>query len=453
MKLNNISSLLNKDILNIKNDIFIKGKLVEKIDNKILIELNNGDIIKAETKIPLDAEIGKDIEFVVKEIKDEVLFLNPKDKATNEKISEGLISKVLKENNLVDTKQNIEIIKGLISLDMKIDKETVLNLIRNIDKLELIFKSLDNKFLNLDSDLEFNEILTSDLEQERIEKIINYNTKEIEESKEVIKNLFELNPNNRESENLSLKENTIKALLFLSKNDMDINIKNLKFTMDIIEGKNFLSSNVQKIEDFINADSKLYNIKEKLDNLVNMNGDFTKIQNEKLIIKNHYTKLTEIINEINEKISNQDNNDIKPFLDAVKEELDFLKNINKNMTFLYYPINLKNEEILEKVYIFNKNKNKFRNDKFKIYFSLNTDNLDKVDIMYEIFQNNNYITFKLKNEDIAEYIRKNKNILEIYLENVGIKNFTINIKVSEETTYFNPLNEVDLNNYIFDARV
>lgn len=454
MRLNDVSALLNKNIDNVNKDMFIKGsiikgRLVEKVDNQIFIQLSNKEIIKAETKIPLKAEAGDNLEFIVKDMKDGILFLTPKVEKSSEKSNLNFINKVIEKYNLPKSEQNIELIKGLISLDMNVTKDTIFNVIKNISTLELLYKKLGNdNTLN-----KTNLISNNNLSDKPIDKLINYDTKDIGSESKLIKNLFHNNIENMELPNL--KDNTLKSLLFLVKNDMKINLENLKFTMNIMEGKDFLSSNIRAIESYIETDPKFHDIRGKLQNLMNFKDNISTKNLGKQSIENYHAKLSEIVEEINKYTTDKDKGNIKSILDSTNKEIDYLKDINKNMTFLYYPINLKNEEILDKIYMFNKNKNKnkFNKNKFKIYFSLNTMNLDKIDIMYEIFQDKNIVNFKLKDKESADYIEKNKKILEKHLINSKIKNHSIIINVVKEDQGFNPLDDIDLDNYVFDARV
>ncbi|MBS4539779.1 hypothetical protein GOQ27_14995 [Clostridium sp. D2Q-11] len=460
MKLNNISSLLNKTIDNTSKDIFIKGtiidvKLLEKLNNQILIELANGEIVKAETKIPLDARVGSNLEFIVKDKKDGILYLKPNEENLAEKTSIDLINKVIDEYNLVESKKNIEMVKGLVSLDMNINKESIANTIKNINILEVLYNKLDNTSLqnNKEQLIVKDQVFNNKISEKELDKLISLNLKELDKESSIIKNFFYDKQSNENNKELELKENTIKSLLFLIKNDMKINLENLKFTMDIIEGKNFLSSNLKEIIKNLSSNNKYEKLSDKIKNLIEIDKYFLGEKSDKSFIKNYYTKLTEVVEEINKKVSNEDNNQIKTLLDSTKNELEYLKNINKNMSLLYYPLKIKNEEILDKILIFNKNKNKFKKDKFKIYFSLNTINLDEVNITYEIVESRNTITFNLKDRNIASYFEENKYSLEKHLVQSGIKNFIININISKEVAAFNLLDDVDYDNYIFDARV
>lgn len=457
MKINNMYSLLNKNIESTNKDIFIKGttingKLVEKIDSQILIQLNNNEIVKAESNTPLNVSVGEEVEFIVKEMKDGVLYLTPKENISTDKPQSNIINKVIEKYNMVKSDQNVEIIKGLINLDMNIDKDSILAVLRKTNALDVLYNKVTDKS-KTNIPINVKEVfINNDMSDLEIDELIKHSSKDLKSEADGIIKLFNKDVSLTNEGLPKLKETAIKSLLFLQKNNMKITLSNLKLTMDLFKGENFISSNLKEINDIIGQVDKFNNVKNKLDNLIN-NNNLLKDNMDRSIIKNYYDKLTEIIDEINEKVSSEDKGSIKTLLDNTNKELEYLKDINKNMTLLYYPINIKNEEIIDNIYMFNKNKNKFKKDKFKIFFSLNTDNLDKIDISYEIFNNKNIITFKLKDNEIANYIEENRMILEEYLDNSGIKNYSININISTEENMFDPLDDMNLDNYVFDARV
>lgn len=240
---------------------------------------------------------------------------------------------------------------------------------------------------------------------------------------------------------------------------MDLNINNLKSTMDIIEGENFLSNNILEIKDIIKNNPEFKNVHKKLEDILNLeqkfkSDNFNKNINkdmDKDFIKDYYKDISKVIKELSTKT--EQNKNLSNKLNDINEEIKFIKDINKNMNFFYMPINIKNKDILDKIYMFNKNKGKLSKNKIKIYFSLNTVNLEKLDIIYEVIEGKNIINFNCNNKETKDYIDKNKNRLDSYLESIKIKNRIIKVNIKREDIYFEPLEDIDFDNYIFDARV
>lgn len=247
---------------------------------------------------------------------------------------------------------------------------------------------------------------------------------------------------------------------------MDLNIKNLKLTMDIIEGKNFLSNNILEIKNSIKNNPEFKDIERKLEYILNIDDKIKDInskdtnnknakdfnnENAKDFIKDYYKDISKLVRELSTKV--KENESLSSKIKDINEEIKFIKDINKNMDFFYMPINIKNKDNLDKIYMFNKNKGKLSKDKIKIYFSLNTLNLDKLDIIYEVIDSKNIIKFNCKNKEIKDYIDENKGRLDVYLESINIKNTTIKVDIKKEDIYFEPLEDIDFDNYIFDARV
>ncbi|WP_130806936.1 hypothetical protein [Senegalia massiliensis] len=461
MKISDLYSVVNQTINNLNKDILIKNsiinaKLVEKLDNSLVLKLANGELIKAKTEIPLDVKTGQNMNFIVGEKVGETTYLKPI-LNNGEKSSDSLIDKILNEYNLSKNNNNTTLVKGIINLDMNINKETIMYISKNINSLEILSKNIkENSFNESLNILDINDISKQDLVS-----LINGNFKLSNDEKYILKNFFY--DNQVEDNKLNIKENTIKSILFLIKNNMDLNIKNLKLTMDIIEGKNFLSNNIMEIKNAIKDYPEFKNIDKNIEDILNIEQKFKidKFNNiikkdinqnvDRDIIKDYYNEISKVIKELSTKT--KENENLTNKINDANEELKFLKEINKNMTLLYMPINIKNKDILDKIYMFNKNKGKLNKDKIKIYLSLNTVHLEKLDIIYEVVNGKNIINFNCNNKEVADYINENKNILDTYLDSIKIKNKIIKVNIQKEGVHFEPLEDLDFNNYIFDARV
>ncbi|NBI06838.1 hypothetical protein [Senegalia massiliensis] len=461
MKISELYSVVNQTINNLNKDMLIKNaiinaKLVEKLDNSLILKLANGELIKAKTEIPVDVKAGENMNFIVKEKVGETTYLKPI-LNNDEKNSDSLIDKILNEYNLSKNNNNITLVKGIINLDMNISKETIRHISKNINSLEILSKNTKENSFNES----LNIVDINDISKQDLVSLINGNVKLSNNEKYILKSFF--HDNQMENNKLNIKENTIKSILFLIKNNMDLNIKNLKLTMDIIEGKNFLSNNIIEIKNTIKDYPEFKNIDKRIEDILNIEQKFKidKFNNiikkdidqnvDRNIIKDYYNEISKVIKELSTKA--KENENLTNKINDMNEELKFLKEINKNMTLLYMPINIKNKDILDKIYMFNKNKGKLNKDKIKIYLSLNTVYLEKLDIIYEVANGKNIINFNCNNKEVADYINENKNILDTYLDSIKIKNKIIKVNIQKKEVHFEPLEDLDFNNYIFDARV
>ncbi|MGO1367904.1 MAG: hypothetical protein ACTHVE_01755 [Senegalia sp. (in: firmicutes)] len=465
MRIDNLYSLINKKNETLNKDILVKNsiinaKLLEKSGDHLILKLSNGEIIKAETKIPMDIDQNENMSFIVKEKQGETIYIKPI-LSSEEKLSINLTDKILNEYNLSKNKENITLIKGLINLDMNISKENIKYISNNINALEILYENVkEESFVKSSNDNNLN----SNILNEDLINLIDGKSQLSNSEKNIIISFFDdLNISNNE---LNIKENTIKSILFLIKNNMDLNIKNLKLTMDIIEGKNFLSNNILEIKNSIKNNPEFKDIERKLEYILNIDDKIKDInskdtnnknakdfnnENAKDFIKDYYKDISKLVRELSTKV--KENESLSSKIKDINEEIKFIKDINKNMDFFYMPINIKNKDNLDKIYMFNKNKGKLSKDKIKIYFSLNTLNLDKLDIIYEVIDSKNIIKFNCKNKEIKDYIDENKGRLDVYLESINIKNTTIKVDIKKEDIYFEPLEDIDFDNYIFDARV
>lgn len=469
MKINNAFSLIGKIVKNNEDNILIpgktiEGKLLDKVDNIIKIQLNNGDIINAESKIPLKASHGNKMKFLVKNINKETIILNPiNDKNYVNNSQRTLVESILEKNNLSSSIKNEEIIKNMLKLNMHVNNKKINNILKMTSVIEKVSTKLlvpQNTIYSSDnnSNLETNDVRLNkqNISQKNIINLItediddiNNNIKNINKVKKILSELVNINSNKTSTKNI-----TIKSILFLMKSNTDITLQNLKYTKDILEGKDFISKNLKKLEDMLLNNKKTYdkfNKFQKVFKALNVNVDKEKNVDS---IKEYYNNLKNIVEELKVKNSSKEDNTLLRTLDSLDKELNFMKEINKNMIFLYYPLDSKKEEMINKLYVMNKKKKNYNKQQFKIFFSLNTKKFNKVDIIYEINNGYNIISFNLENKEISDYFKENQGKLEQFIEVKDKKKYKFNFRFNEEDKdLFNIIGDNLDTTYVFDTRV
>lgn len=130
----------------------IRAKVLEIKGDLVRLELRGGEIVYGKSEIPLDFSNEKFMNFIIKELGDNILSLVPDydsveldDNYTikNEKL---IMNKVLESLGLEKNEENVELIKNMVKFRMPLDRDTVHENIKYLDKLDAI--------LNVSSDEE-----------------------------------------------------------------------------------------------------------------------------------------------------------------------------------------------------------------------------------------------------------------------------------------------------------
>ena len=181
-------------------------------------------------------------------------------------------------------------------------------------------------------------------------------------------------------------------------------------------------------KDIVNKD-----IKDTLSNLVN------KLQISNLKEKDKFSavmkELYEGFEEIKDSISSTDSNSvIGKHVEEIRASLDFLNRLNENMAFIQIPLNMngavKNLDIFVKKD--NKSSKKIDSSNAKVFISLNTNNLDLVQVLIELNQKDINLNFKTANEKIKGIIKNNEELLSNKLKEQDFNNVTFRYSISSE---------------------
>ncbi|RKD34415.1 flagellar hook-length control protein FliK [Thermohalobacter berrensis] len=458
-----IGKLLS-DSLQIKNEksialskgTVIRAKVIEINGEYVTLDLGHGNILKGKTNIPLKEELGKTLRFFIKDANDSKIIMTPlNNENVNTMDNEENLKTVLLKNNLEINEENLEILKNLFKYKMPVNRETI-NRIR-----VLINKIIGLSNLKEDENIEVMGN-SKDILNESLEKLIKVKVKgninnEMKNqlslaNKSVLKDMF----NNITSDYKEKKViyQLIKRVVFLLKADMKISINSFKFLSEILEGKNPIEKDIDAIINLLKekiSDKELINKASKIIEGVNV-----KFNNEdKENIKNYYQKLNEIINNIkdilekNRKISKE----VLNKFEQIQSKIDFINRLNENGTFLYIPITLNNKNKKgQQLFILNKKRLKRNSNDFKVFISLNTKNLNKVNILCHLNQSNLNVIFNLENEGIIKLFKEKQENLKNKLSEYGF-NVNIKFKVKEKTDPLDLFSEDRPSNYLLDIRV
>ncbi|WP_425449595.1 hypothetical protein [Dethiothermospora halolimnae] len=511
----NINKLSKK--LNIEKGDILRGKLVEILKNNITIKLTNGEYINGKTDISLNDFKGDILNFLVKSVDNKLIISPMLDSGNNENIKniseDDFIRNVLKNNNIPLNKKNGDIIKSLLKFKLPINSTTIKNTINIANKLENLANINGNRQVKINP--LSNEVFTSDIKDiislsvdnnkvqyrpltgsELIDiggrslnknilslegghdnineginnfkegnNVLHIDTKDnIIESK--ISKLQDLITDKKISNLDSNLDDTLKTILpnnkvtsqvlkrigFMMKNDIEISMEKLKFLTDIVEGKDFIEDDIKKMISNLENDKDIpKELRDKFKvNIKNLSSNMDKesIKNEIKELRD-LTKNIKTILESNSDKSNKVNVDI----DNINNKLQFLNELNNNSTFVYIPFKTDIKEVFNKIYVLNKKKNSKKIDNFKVYMSLNTETLKKVDIILETVNKDIKLTFNLENDKIIDYFKKNSEKIEKMLYAHNYNNVYTNYILKGDRDPIDMIEEDRFDNYIVDIKV
>ncbi len=439
---------LNKETT-LKSGDIIKGMITAISGNDVTINLSNGNFIKGRTQIPLHDLKGKVVEFLVKEAGESKLILTPLQNNQSGIKQESLfINNILDKFGFIKSQSNIDIVKALLKYKIPLKQETIDKMARSIGKLEDLTNIKTNEKLQVLSN-------SQSLLGEDIDKIIKVNNNQVN-IQDNITNSVKSNLENI----LSSQKNPsslINKLAFLIKNEMKVSINNLSFLTDIINNKDFIEDDIKQL--ITEMGSKGYDIEKVNQHLEKflqgklLNFDSTDKENLKESIRN----LTKLMEEINTTFKLHEGKEETVFnkSEIINSKLEFLNNINQNSTFYYIPFKIPREDFEKNLFVLNKRRRNKKDDNIKVFISLDTSNIKKIDVLLHKFLDKLNINFTVESEKILKLLQSKEANLKKVLINCGFEDIYLdfNVKNENEVDPLEILSDEDTHNYLLDVRV
>lgn len=444
MKIENL--LLNNFILNNKEEIFneghtFKAKILELLENQIQIEIDGRGIIQATLETSIKMKVGDEVTFFVKSKENDEITLRP---VIKEKLPEVQISNNSKENNPIvnllksinikETRLSIGLAENLMKYNAPITEQNLTNGIKTLEKLFHLYNLKDEEKVILINQPTINIDLVSN-ETQLFEETFN-TTKD-----SIINNESLIQENTLEIENLALKED-LKTLLVISKNDSFQGNDITKLVKDFLGNENnydfedeyikiisfFLKNgikpslnNIRNLREFnknpiefakdlqlIDKILSKYEISERSKVIYDKN----EIDGTKNIITNKYEKLVEL-QKIFRSLSNIEDLKSTEDIKNLNNKIDFLREMNKDISFVFFPVNHK-EKDLNGIFTLikeNKKKNTY-NDKTNIYINVETHNLGNVKVSCQLISKSLTVKMNIKDEDLVLFKSAEKQLIE-----------------------------------------
>lgn len=447
-----ISNLLLNNIMNqeegLKAGTIVRAKILEMTEEFILIDIKGHGVTKATLESNLVDLKSEEVSFVVKSVMDNKVELKPL--LGNDDLNENLpnsirkdnsISLLLKNFNIKETDSSVLLVENLMDYKVSINEGNLNEAIKTLDKIiqlanlnendkvillpeptleegnmlklnqtskEEVFKTIDQNITDETQDI-FQEIKKQEVSgnKRNIEENTKENTKEIITPDKVnIKNLLIVGKNDYvEKEDVSSlvkealgnsienKEEFIKIISFFTKNNIKTSLNNIKNIKELNEDPVKFSKSFEKINSLIESlkEDKVTKSLKPIEHSVEFNKQ--NIEKDSAKIK----ELRGIIEDVkdNTKIA------LKEGLKGLENKMDFLKDMNKDLSFLFLPINFSEKDLEGALTILKGKKKKNPTDnKTNIFINLNTDNLGNIKISCEAISDILSININIKKEDL-----------------------------------------------------
>lgn len=168
-----------KKLDSLKEGDIVKAKIV-KVDGDVAkIDLGNGEIVEGKLDVSPELLKGKLINFLVKDVKDNVLLMSPVYEDidfSNEFVLKNknlIMDRILNLNNLTNDEKNLNIINNMISYKMPLKQEDIQAISRYTDKIVSL--------LNLNKGEEVQVLATKEPLDENINKLIKIENQQLTE--------------------------------------------------------------------------------------------------------------------------------------------------------------------------------------------------------------------------------------------------------------------------------
>lgn len=486
---NNDAKGMENAVRQLKNlmigDIFT-GKINSLEEGKASIELSNGNIVNASLLNNLNATKGQSLMFMVSANQQDKISLKVLDSNSQEMI---MIDKALKAASMATNDSSVTMVKALLNNNMPIDKKTlndmsklILNnpeasvdtLVRmtkmsipitegNIAAFES-YRNYEHQITNIAEDIykDINALIEDN--PAGMSKLMN-NAADILEGEKIILSKDNLTEIQKSLDSIDHPEAKSLSQKLLTEN---INAKELFDTLSKIsessdENNNSLLDKLMKSGELKNA------IKEVLDKNFSMSTDEIA---DKEKVKKFYEALTSKTHNLSDLLEKSGNNtgNLYKNVTAMKDNLNFMNELNHNMAFLQLPVKLNSGTKQGDLYVYSNKKNlREHPDNLSALLHLDMDNLGPMDVLVKLNGKKVNTNFTLESEEMLDFIGEHIDELNARIDKLGYDfKFTMNVKEEQkeenkESTSMGPVRFTDdftdqlsplmnVKSYIFDSK-
>ena len=477
-------------------EIHFPGQIINVSDGNALLQLTNGSLINAKLAESAKGLANGQIQtFIVDGQSSDGITVKLLGTKQQENV---IISKALEAAGLDNNEENAGLVKTLLSLNMPIDAKTlgelaktvlefpdtsdatIANLMRlqipvtqeNITQFEA-YKSYEHSVLSDINTMEdgFSQLFNSMISD-------SGDAQSAQQSASLFDNLTEIlyDGNKTESTNISdvFDNDTINSLKDIIKEaaGSQTDSSSVKQLLDK------LNNNQASIHDVILGLADIIkNDRSGQTLLKNIGSDFLgrfikEMTNETLKlnpsdvanpdgIKNYYKRIKNVMEKMSENSELSDKaGDISKSMESIKSNIDFMNDLNKNMTYFQMPLRFSQSDANGELYVFtNKKALAQGTDNVSALLHLDMENLGPVDVFVRLNKKNVSTNFCLESEELLDFVYSNIDKLNTRLKALGY-NTTFEMKLNSEQKDFDFVNDfVDkdipknkTSQYVFDVK-
>ena len=422
------------------------GRIVGLKDDTALILLNNGSNVSARLSDNSNISVGQNMTFLIEENTPDNIKLKPLGASVQEAI---LIDKALEAANLSPNESNIKIVSQLLDMNMPIDAKTLgdmvkyslqypdsnLNTIANLMRLDMPVTTENIAQFDAYRSLEHSVSGNYKIMGNQLDNIINNILNTPSDSADVSKQMINfINTLYSADENGGNTADVPGSLLTNILSDKELNALKEAFSnsssaevSDLFKDKPDLKSTLLQdispklIEQMINETLKI-----TPENIAKQDG-----------IKNYYKRIKSILEKGEKELTDESFSDLNKNLNQVKSNIDFMNDLNRNMTYFQMPVHFKHSNGDGELYVFTNKKALSKNtDNVSALLHLDMDNLGPMDVYVKMSGKNVTTNFCLETEELLDFVYSNIDKLNERLEKLGY-NTRFEMNVTSKNNSFN----------------
>ncbi len=478
-------------------DIF-SGEIIKSENGGVLIDIGNGKPIFASLLGQTVANAGENLMFMVESKNSEQISLKIMDKNSQEMT---MISKALAAAGMSENDTTINIVKSLIDNTMPIDKQSIMQMSRYVmnhpdtstDTIARLIKLgipvTEESVRQFDAYREGNNKITETLDNitEQFSKIMSdmadggHSLDALKLFSDVAESLIggtdkditgENTDTDKEVKSTDNTENTNKD----GKTVNDGNISNADNKTDTqVSLKDFIDNLMKQVKlgELSHQDAKKIIDSGVLDEKFNQLIDKLRITQKQLSDKDEavrsFQRLHDKAAAMEKALSDlgQGSGTLAKSAAALKENLNFMNDLSRNMTFIQIPARLNEHNSQADLYVYTNKKNLLKHpDNVSALLHLDMEHLGPTDVYVTMSGKKVSTNFRLESEEMLDFVCDHIDILNERIEKLGYDfKFTVNLNEKDEKTgkpkesvsftddfLDKALPNIDVKSYLFDSR-
>lgn len=486
-------------------DIF-SGEIIKSENGGVLIDIGNGKPIFASLLGQTVANAGDSLMFMVESKNSEQISLKIMDKNSQEMT---MISKALAAAGMSENDTTVNIVKSLIDNTMPIDKKSIMQMSRYVMNHPDTSTDTIARLIKLGIPVTEEAVRQFDAYREGSNKITETLDNITEQFSKIMSDMAE---GGHSFEALKLFSDAAEALM--GENSKDITGENTGVDDAAGNKDNVLNAGKDgktgNDGNGINADNKTdtgnmqktdtqVSLKDFIDNLMKQvkSGELSHQDAKKIIasgvLDEKFNQLIDKLRTTPKQLSDkeeavrsiqrlhdraaamekalsdlgQGTGQLAKSAAALKESLNFMNDLSRNMTFMQIPLKLNERNSQADLYVYTNKKNLLKHpDNVSALLHLDMEHLGPTDVYVTMSGKKVNTNFRLESEEMLDFVCDHIDILNERIEKLGYDfKFTVNLNEKDEKTgrpkesvsftddfLDKALPNIDVKSYLFDSR-